>query len=108
MTLLNYCKLDKDIMDFATEKSKLKINKYTPGTNIKVFSDKEILKRKPDYALILAWNFKNEIMKNNNKYLKSGGKFIVPIPKVKIIGKKLKKLRLKLVLKINVELLLIY
>ena len=88
MTLLNYCKLDKDIMDFATEKSKLKINKYTPGTNIKVFSDKEILKKKPDYALILAWNFKNEIMKNNNKYLKSGGKFIVPIPKVKIIGKK--------------------
>ena len=41
MTLLNYCKLDKDIMDFATEKSKLKINKYTPGTNIKVFSDKK-------------------------------------------------------------------
>ena len=91
MTLLNYCKLDKDYLDFVTEKSKLKINRFTPGTNLKVYSDKEIIKRKPDYALILAWNFKKEIMKNNQAFIKSGGKFIIPIPKVKIISKVSKK-----------------
>ncbi len=42
----------------------------------------------PDYALILAWNFQKEIIKNNIKYLKKGGKFIIPIPKLKIISKK--------------------
>ena len=45
MTLLNYCKLDKDYLDFATEKSKLKIGKFTPGGNIPIFSDFKILKR---------------------------------------------------------------
>jgi len=87
MTLLNYCKIDKDIVDFATEKSKLKINTYTPGVNIKVFSDKKIYKAKPDYALILAWNFYKEIIRNNKKFFKIGGKFIIPVPKPKIISK---------------------
>ena len=45
MTLLNYCKIDKVFVDFATEKSKLKINRYTPGVNIKVFSDKNFKKK---------------------------------------------------------------
>ena len=87
LTLLNYCKLDKDFIDFATEKSKLKIKKFTPGTNIQVYSDKEMLRKKPDYALILAWNFKKEIMNNNKKFYEDGGKFIIPIPRVKIISK---------------------
>lgn len=87
MTLLNYCKIDKVFVDFATEKSKLKINRYTPGVNIKVFSDKKILKKKPDYALILAWNFYKEIIRNNIQFLKSGGKFIIPVPKPRIISK---------------------
>ena len=52
------------------------------------FSDDKILKSKPDYALLLAWNFSKEIIKNNIKYLKKGGKFIIPLPNVKIIGNK--------------------
>ena len=87
MTLLNYTKLDSDFLDYATEKSKIKQNLFTPGVNIPVYSDQKILKTKPDYALLLAWNFSKEIIKNNIKYLKSGGKFIIPIPKVKIIKK---------------------
>ena len=87
MTLLNYAKLDSDFLDYATEKSKIKQNLLTPGVNIPVYSDQKILKTKPDYALLLAWNFSKEIIKNNARYLKTGGKFIIPIPKVKIIKK---------------------
>ena len=87
MTLLNYTKLDSDFLDYATEKSKIKQDLLTPGVNIPVYSDQKILKTKPDYALLLAWNFSKEIIKNNTKYLKTGGKFIIPIPKVKIIKK---------------------
>ena len=90
MTLLNYCKIDGDFIDYATEKSKIKQGLFTPGGNIPVYSDAKILKTRPDYALLLAWNFSKEIIKNNIKYLKKGGKFIIPIPKVKIISYKKK------------------
>ena len=88
MTLLNYCKIDTNFVDYATEKSSIKQGLYTPGGNIPVYSDNKILKSKPDYALLLAWNFSKEIIKNNIKFLKKGGKFIIPIPNVKIIGNK--------------------
>ena len=87
MTLMNYCKIDRDYVDFATEKSKLKIGKFTPGSKVKIYSDNRLNSLKPDYALILAWNFQKEIIRNNKKYLNNGGKFIIPIPRVKIIGK---------------------
>ena len=57
MTLLNYCKIDDKILSYVTEKSKLKIGKYTPGMHIKVKTDEDIKNDKPEYALILAWNF---------------------------------------------------
>ena len=88
MTLINYCKIDKDFIDFATEKSSIKQNLYTPGGNIPIYSDDKILKAMPDYALLLAWNFSKEIVSNNIQYLKKGGKFIIPIPKIKIISYK--------------------
>tara|TARA_B100000029_G_C17014510_1_gene756197 strand:- start:236 stop:616 length:381 start_codon:yes stop_codon:yes gene_type:complete len=88
MTLLNYSKLDGNYLDYATEKSSIKKGLFTPGVNVPVYSDSKILKTMPDYALLLAWNFSKEIIKNNNKYLKKGGKFIIPIPKVKIISKR--------------------
>lgn len=84
-TLLNYCKLDTDLLDYVTEKAESKIGKYTPGTHIPVFPDNYLLKNKPDYALILAWNFAKEIMENNQEFKKRGGRFIIPIPKPKIV-----------------------
>jgi len=80
MTLLNYTGIGKYI-DFVTEKSKLKIGRYTPGTKIKIVGDEELIKRQPDYALILAWNFAEEIIKNNSEYK---GTWIVPLPEVKL------------------------
>jgi len=84
-TLLNYCNLDRSFIDFLTEKTQIKIGRYAPGTHIPVYSDRELLERKPDYALILAWNFADELMKNLSDFKKNGGKFIIPIPRPKII-----------------------
>ena len=85
MTLLNYCKIGIETLDFLTEKSRLKIGKYAPGTHIPVVSDSELLNQMPDYALLLAWNFAEEIMKNNSEFRTRGGKFIIPIPEPKIV-----------------------
>lgn len=84
-TLLNYCKIGPETLEYITEKSLLKVGKYTPGTHIPVYSDDILLKDRPDYALILAWNIAEEIIKNNSDYRNKGGKFIVPIPHPKII-----------------------
>ena len=85
MTLLNYCRLGPEILDFVTEKSQLKIGRHTPGLHIPVYPDSELIKRKVNYALLLAWNFADEIIKNLEDYRKIGGKFIIPIPNPKII-----------------------
>lgn len=84
-TLLNYCKIGTEILDYITEKSNLKIGKYTPGMRIPIYSDDMLIKDNPDYALILAWNFAEEIMRNNEQYRSKGGKFIVSIPHPHII-----------------------
>jgi SAM-dependent methyltransferase len=86
MTLLNYCRIDNDLLDFVTEKASLKIGRHTPGGHIPVVSDSELLEKQPDYALLLAWNFADEIMKNLSEYSRRGGKFIIPIPFPKIVG----------------------
>ncbi len=83
-TLLNYCKIDSEILDYVTERNPLKIGKFTPGMHIPVYSDDK-LEDQPDYALILAWNFADEIIQNNTKYREKGGKFIIPIPKPVIV-----------------------
>lgn len=82
-TLLNYTGIGRFI-DFATDKSKLKQGRFTPGTQIPVFSDDELIKRQPDFALVLAWNFFPEITANVRK---AGfkGKFIRPLPQVEIL-----------------------
>lgn len=85
MTLLNYCRLGPETLDFVTEKSALKIGRYTPGMHIPVTSDDVLLEQMPDYALLLAWNFAAEIMANLKEYRERGGKFIIPIPKPTIV-----------------------
>jgi len=76
-TLLNYTGVGRYV-DFATDKSKLKQGRFLPGTGIEVFSDDELVKRQPDYVLVLAWNFFDEIVANVKK---AGykGKFIHPL-----------------------------
>ncbi len=84
-TLLNYCKIDIEILDYITEKSQLKIGMYTPGTHIPIYPDKKLMEDKPDYALLLSWNFADEIMKNLKDFSIQGGKFIIPFPNPRIV-----------------------
>ena len=85
ITLINYCKIDKTVLEYLTDKSPLKIGKFCPGMHIPVVSDKKLLEDKPDYAVIFAWNFAEEIMNNLEEYKKLGGKFLIPIPTPKIV-----------------------
>lgn len=85
MTLLNYCKIGNELLEFITEKSILKIDKYAPGNHLLVKHDHALLSENIDYALLLAWNFKDEIMKNLHAFRERGGKFIIPIPKPMVI-----------------------
>ena len=85
MTLLNYCGINAQTLNYVTEKSTLKIGRFTPGGHIPVYSDDMLIKDKPDFALLLAWNFADEIISNLTQFRNEGGKFIIPIPVPKII-----------------------
>ena len=78
-TLLNCLNLDKKIIKFTSENNKKKIGKYTPGTYIKIISDKNFLKKKIDYAVLLSWNYKKFFL-SKSLFIKRGGKFIIPLP----------------------------
>lgn len=86
-TLLQWFGLDHTIIDGIAERSPFKFGLKTVGTNIPIYSEDEMRKIKPDYALILPWHFINEFCQREKKYLYEGGKFIVPCPKFKIIEK---------------------
>ncbi len=83
--LMQYCKIDNNLVDYVFDKSKLKQNLYTPGTNIKIIDPKYIKKGIVDYLLILSWNLKKEIIKQEKGFLKKGGKFIIPFPTPQIL-----------------------
>ena len=82
---VNYCSLDKEDIDFIVDDTKDKQGLLYPGTKIPILSNDRIKKEKPDYLLILAWNFADEIIKKNKKYKTSGGKYIIAIPKLQVI-----------------------
>ena len=84
--LLQFSKMNNNFIDFVFDKSKLKQGLYTPGTNIKIKNPKYISRKNVDYLLILSWNIKKEIIKQEKKFLKNGGKFIIPFPQPKIIS----------------------
>lgn len=80
-TLLNYCQIGTDILDYIVEISPLKQGLYTPGTHIPIFPIDRIYTDRPDFLLILPWNIKEDIMQQQAEFKQNGGKFIVPIPK---------------------------
>ena len=84
-TILNYCKIGPELVQYMTEKSVIKRGSFTPGMHIPIVGDEKLLEDKPDYGIIFAWNFAAEIMKNNQAFAQQGGKFIIPIPTPRIV-----------------------
>jgi hypothetical protein len=85
-TLLNYYGIGPDLLEFLADRNQLKQGKYSPGTHIPVVSPDVIADSKPDYLLILAWNFADEIMEQQEEFRAAGGKFILPIPEPRVVG----------------------
>lgn len=85
--LINYFGIGVRLFDYIVDSTPYKQGKFTPGKHIPIFAEEKIVETKPDYIFILAWNFKDEIIKKNKNVLKKGGKFIICIPKLLIIDK---------------------
>lgn len=85
-TLLNYCGIRKDFIDFTVDRSPAKQGHYLPGTHIPVFAPEKIREFKPDFLVILPWNIKDEIIGKMSHIREWGGKFVIPIPSVEILS----------------------
>lgn len=81
-TLLNYCAIRTDFLDYTVDRNPYKHGRFLPGTHVPIFPPERIRETKPDFLLILPWNLKDEIIKQNAFIREWGGKFIVPIPEV--------------------------
>ncbi len=84
-TLMNYCGIKTDFIDYVCDLNPNKQNNFLPGTRIRIVSPERIAETKPDYVLILPWNLADELIKQNEFIRRWNGKFILPIPNVKII-----------------------
>jgi SAM-dependent methyltransferase len=84
-TLLNYCGIRTDLIDYTVDRNPYKHGKFLPGTHIPIFPPEKIKETRPDFVLILPWNLKKEIIQQLSYVRQWGGKFVVPIPEVQTI-----------------------
>lgn len=84
-TLLNFFGLGKETLDFVADRSTYKQGRLTPGTHLPIVAPERLLEARPDYTLLLTWNFADEILEQQKAYRAQGGKFIIPIPKVVVV-----------------------
>ena len=83
-TLLNYCGIRTDFIDFTVDRNPYKHGRFTPGTHIPILTPEALTAARPDYVFILPWNLKDEIMKQLAFIREWGGKFVVPVPETRV------------------------
>jgi novobiocin biosynthesis protein NovU/D-mycarose 3-C-methyltransferase len=83
--LLNYCNIGQDILDYASDTTPLKQGKLIPGVGVPIVSPQTAQKNPPDYYLLLAWNFRSEILAREEGFLRKGGRFVIPFPEPTIV-----------------------
>ena len=83
--ILQYCNINEDLLPYISEVNKYKYNKFTPGSNIRIISEKKAKLLKPDFYLVLPWHFKNFIINKEKDFIKNGGRLIFPLPDIEIV-----------------------
>jgi len=84
-TVLNYCSIDSDLIEYICDTTPIKQGKLSPGTHIPIVPYETFKRNPPDYAILLAWNHAEEIMAKEKEYVAAGGKWIVHVPEVKVL-----------------------
>jgi SAM-dependent methyltransferase len=84
-TLLNYVGVGGETLDYVADRSLQKQGLFTPGTHLPIVPPEKLLDDKPDYALLLVWNFATEVLSQQHAYRENGGRFIIPVPDVRIV-----------------------
>jgi hypothetical protein len=84
-TLLNYCGIGTDFLDYTVDRSHHKQGHFLPGSRVPIYAPERIQATKPDYVLILPWNLKDEIVFQMGHIRQWGGQFVVPIPEVRVL-----------------------
>ena len=84
-TLLNYFGIGAETLDYVVDRSTEKQGRYTPGTRLPILAPSRLAEDKPDYLLLLSWNFLDEVLAQQAAYRAGGGKFIVPVPEVRVV-----------------------
>ena len=84
-TLLSFLEIGPDVIEYIVNRSALKQGLYTPGCHIPVVPPERLMTDQPDYVLLLAWNFVEEVLEQQAEYRNRGGRFIMPIPKVRVL-----------------------
>ena len=83
--MLNVFGIGRESIDFIVDRSTVKQGRYTPGVRLPILAPEALLERRPDYVLLLSWNFADEILEQQSAYRAAGGRFIIPVPEPQIV-----------------------